>query len=375
MKTKGALLWGTDKPWSVEEIEIGEPRPGEVLIRMEAAGLCRSDHHLRTGDIAMSGFPILGGHEGAGVVAALGEGVEDLAVGDHVATSFVPSCGVCEPCRAGLCNLCDLGAGLLSGRAVADGTFRVRAGDAEVRPMSLVGTFAPYAVVHRASVVAIDPSIPFEVACLVGCGVTTGYGSAVHTARIQPGEDVSVIGLGAVGAAALQGAVLSGAGRIFVVEPVEWKRKQAEKFGASDVFADIADAAGAIAEATDGRMCQKVIVALGRSADHDLGAWLRLTAKGGTCVLTAMGGAVNTDIALDLSLSELLQKNVQGSLFGGGNPHQDIREVLALYKLGDLDLDDVVTGTYRLEHINEGFRELRERPDMRGIIRFTDADH
>ncbi|MGV9633168.1 NDMA-dependent alcohol dehydrogenase [Nocardia rhamnosiphila] len=375
MKTKGALLWGTDRPWSVEEIEIGSPRPGEVAIRMEAAGLCRSDHHLRTGDIAMSGFPILGGHEGAGVVVGLGEGVEDLAVGDHVATSFVPSCGACEPCRAGLCNLCDLGAGLLGGRAVSDGTFRVRAGGTEVRPMSLVGTFAPYAVVHRASVVAIDPSIPFEVACLVGCGVTTGYGSAVHTARIRPGEDVAVIGLGAVGAAALQGAVLSGAGRIFVVEPVEWKRKQAEKCGASDVFADIGDATGRIADATDGRMCHKVIVALGRSADHDLGAWLRLTAKGGTCVLTATGGAVATDFALDLSLSELLQKNVRGSLFGGGNPHQDIREVLALYKLGDLDLDDVVTGTYRLEQINEGFRELREHPEMRGIIRFTDTDH
>ncbi|WP_280435282.1 zinc-binding dehydrogenase [Nocardia carnea] len=181
------------------------------------------------------------------------------------------------------------------------------------------------------------------------------------------------------------GAVLSGAGRIFVVEPVEWKREQAEKLGASDVFADIGDAAGRIAEATDGRMCHKAIVALGRSAEHDLGAWLRLTAKGGTCVLTAVGGVVNTDIAPDLSLSELLQKNVQGSLFGGGNPHQDIAKcsasqlaaqvARALYKVGDLDLDDVVTGTYRLEQINEGLREVREHPDMRGIIRFTGADH
>lgn len=375
MKTQGALIWGHNEPWSVEEIEIGEPRADEVQVRMETAGLCRSDHHLVTGDIPMAAFPVLGGHEGAGVITEVGADVDDLAVGDHVVMSFVPSCGTCPPCRAGLCNLCDLGAGLLAGAAVADGTFRVQARGQNVRPMSLVGAFAPYAVVHRASVVRIDPSIPFEIACLVGCGITTGYGSAVHTARIQPGEDVAIIGLGGVGAATIQGAVLSGARRIFVIDPVEWKRKQAEKFGATHIYADIESATAAIAELTEGRMCHKVIVAVGRRDGRDLEAWMRLTAKAGTCVLTAMGNVMAADVGLELSMGTLLQKNLQGSLFGGGNPHQDILEVLALYKLGDLDLDDMVTREYRLEQINEGYRDILEGRNIRGIIRYTDADH
>ncbi|MBH0777989.1 NDMA-dependent alcohol dehydrogenase [Nocardia bovistercoris] len=374
MRTKGALLWGRDQPWSVEEIEIGEPRPGEVKVRMETAGLCDADHHLVTGDIAMADFPVLGGHEGAGVVVEVGAGVFDIAPGDHVVMSFVPSCGTCPPCRAGLCNLCDLGAGLLGGAAVADGTFRVTANGRDVHPMALVGAFAPYAVVHRASVVKIDPSIPFEIACLAGCDITTGYGSAVHTARIQPGEDVAIIGLGGVGASTLQGAVLSGARRIFVVDPVEWKRKQAEKLGASEVYPDLAAATAGIAELTGGRMCHKVIAPMSRRDGHDIEALLDLTAKAGTCVLTAVGSALAAEVPLTLPMRTLLQKNLQGSLFGGGNPHEDILEVLALHKLGDLDLGGTVTREYRLEQINEGYEEIREGQNLRGIIRFTDAD-
>ncbi|MFE5478447.1 NDMA-dependent alcohol dehydrogenase [Nocardia sp. NPDC056541] len=374
MKTRGALIWDRDQPWSIEDIEIGEPQTGEVKVRMETAGLCDADHHLVTGDIAMADFPVLGGHEGAGVVVEVGAGVHDLTVGDHVVMSFVPSCGTCGPCRAGLCNLCDLGAGLLGGAAVSDGTFRVTARGRGVHPMALVGAFAPYAVVHRASVVKIDPSIPFEIACLVGCDITTGYGSAVHTARIQPGEDVAIIGLGGVGASTLQGAVLSGASRIFVVDPVEWKRTQAEKLGATDVYPDLATAAAGITAATGGRMCHKVIASMGRRDGDDLKAWMDLTARAGTCVLTAMGSAVAAQVPLTLSMRTLLQKNLQGSLFGGGNPHEDILEVLALYKLGDLDLDGTRTKEYRLDQINEGYEEIHRTHGLHGIIRFTDAD-
>src|SRR5690606_29501488 len=162
-----------------------------------------SDHHLVTGGIPMMGFPVLGGHEGAGIVVEVGDGVEDLAVGDHVVLSFIPSCGTCPSCQAGLRNLCDLGALLLAGTSVTDGSHRVQARGQDVYPMTLLGTFAPYTVVHQSSVVKIDKSVPFEVACLVGCGVTTGYGSAVRTADIRPGEDVAIIGLGGVGIAAL----------------------------------------------------------------------------------------------------------------------------------------------------------------------------
>jgi hypothetical protein len=207
MKTKGALIWEFNQPWSIEEIEIGDPRKDEVKIQMEAAGMCHSDHHLVTGGIPMAGFPVLGGHEGAGIVTEVGPGVEDLAPGDHVVLSFIPSCGKCPSCQSGLRNLCDLGAGLLNGAAVSDGTFRIQAKGRNVYPMTLLGTFSPWMVVHKSSVVKIDPTVPFEVAALVGCGVTTGYGSAVRTDDIRPGQDVAIVGVGGVLAFSVSGRI------------------------------------------------------------------------------------------------------------------------------------------------------------------------
>jgi S-(hydroxymethyl)glutathione dehydrogenase/alcohol dehydrogenase len=376
MKTKGALVWDFNQPWSVEEIDIGEPRRGEVKVRMEAAGLCHSDHHLMTGDIPMAAFPILGGHEGAGVITEIGPGVEDLTVGDHVVMSFIPACGRCPACQAGMRNLCDLGMGLLAGASVSDGSFRIQTGEAkrDVVPMSLVGTFAPWAVVHQYSVVKIDPDVPFEVACLVGCGVTTGFGSSVRTAGVKPGEDVAIVGVGGVGAAALQGARIAGARRVFAVDPVEWKRQRALEFGASHTYPDVKSAMAGIAEVTQGAMCRKVIVTVGRTEAKDVESWMGLTAKGGTCVLTAMGNVLDTATTLNLAGLTLMQKSLRGSIFGGGNPQSDIPELLTLYRLGQLNLDDMVTRTYSLEQINDGYRDMLEGRNIRGVIRFTDAD-
>lgn len=374
MKTKGALVRDFHQPWSIEEIEIGDPRKGEVKVALEAAGLCHSDHHLMTGDIPMAAFPILGGHEGAGIITEVGPGTEGLEVGDHVVMSFIPSCGSCPACQSGLRNLCDLGMGLLSGASVSDGSFRVQSKGQNVIPMSLLGTFAPYVVVHHTSVVKVDPSIPFEVACLVGCGVTTGYGSAVRSADVRPGHDVAIIGIGGVGIAALQGAVLAGAKRVFAIDPIAWKRAQALKFGATEVYPDVATALSGIAAATRGRMCPKVIVTVGRSEGRDVESWMQLTSKGGTCVLTAMGSVVDTAATLNLAGLTLLQKSLQGSLFGGGNPQSDIPAVLELYTLGKLNLDDMVTRQYRLEDINDAYRDMLEGRNIRGVIRYTEAD-
>lgn len=374
MKTKGALIWEFNQPWSVEEIEIGDPRKDEVKIQMEAAGMCRSDHHLVTGDIPMAGFPVLGGHEGAGIVTEVGPGVNDFAPGDHVVLAFIPSCGKCPSCQAGMRNLCDLGAGLLAGESVTDGSFRIQARGQNVYPMTLLGTFSPYMVVHRSSVVKIDPSVPFEVACLVGCGVTTGYGSAVRTADVRPGDDVAIVGLGGVGMAALQGAVSAGARYVFAVEPVEWKRDQALKFGATHVYPDINAALMGIAEVTYGLMAQKVIITVGKLDGADVDSYLTITAKGGTCVLTAIGSLVDTQVTLNLAMLTLLQKNIQGTIFGGGNPHYDIPKLLSMYKAGKLNLDDMVTTAYKLEQINDGYQDMLNGKNIRGVIRYTDDD-
>jgi S-(hydroxymethyl)glutathione dehydrogenase / alcohol dehydrogenase len=374
MKTTGALVWDFNQPWSVEEIDIGEPRKGEVKVQMEAAGLCHSDHHVVTGDIPMAAFPMLGGHEGAGIVVEVGEGVEDLAVGDHVAASFIPSCGKCPSCRAGERNLCDLGMGLMAGTAISDGSFRVHAKGQNVYPYALLGTFSPYIVVHQTSVVKIDPSTSFEAAALVSCGVTTGFGSATRAAEVRPGDDVAIVGLGGVGMAAVLGAVNCGARHIFVVEPVEWKRDQALKFGATYAYSDIDTALAAIADITVGRMARKVIVTVGRADGADLEKYMSVTSKGGTCVMTAMGSVVETDVTLNLSLLALMQKRLQGTIFGGGNPQHDIPVLLSMYQAGKLNLDDMVTRRYRLDEINEGYQDMLEGRNIRGIIRFTDAD-
>jgi S-(hydroxymethyl)glutathione dehydrogenase/alcohol dehydrogenase len=374
MKTKGALIWGLNQPWSIGEIEIGDPRAGEVQIELTASGLCHSDLHLVTGDIPMAGFPVLGGHEGAGVVTEIGAGVQDLAVGDHVVLSFIPSCGKCDSCQLGLRNLCDVGAGALLGVSISDGTFRIQARGHNVYPMALLGAFAPYVVVHHTSVVKIDPSIPFEVACIVGCGVTTGFGSATRTAQVHPGEDVAIVGAGGVGMSALQGAVHAGARRVFAIDPVAWKRDQARKFGATHVFDSVESALTRIADVTAGAMAEKVIVTVGEVHGQDVEKWLSITAKAGICVLTAVGSMLETHATLNLAMLTLLQKSLRGSLFGGANPYHDIPQLLSLYQIGKLNLDDMVTRCYRLEQINDGYRDMLEGRNIRGVIRYTDAD-
>jgi S-(hydroxymethyl)glutathione dehydrogenase/alcohol dehydrogenase len=375
MKTKGALIWEFNQPWQIEEIEIGDPVKDEVKIQMEAAGMCHSDHHLVTGDIPMAGFPVLGGHEGAGIVTEVGPGVEGLEPGDHVVLSFIPSCGSCPSCQAGLRNLCDLGAMLLQGTAVSDNTHRIHAKDGTpVIPMTLLGTFSPYMVVHKSSVVKIDPSIPFEVACLVGCGVTTGYGSAVRSANVRPGDDVVIAGIGGVGMGALQGALNAGARNIFAIDPVEWKRDQALKFGATHVYPDIFSAMAGVAEVTQGRMAAKTIITTGELKGEEIDNYLNITSKGGTCVVTAVANMAKSDVTLNLSMLTLLQKNLQGTIFGGGNPHYDIPQLLSMYKTGRLNLDDMVTRQYKLEQINDGYRDMLEGRNIRGVIRYTDAD-
>ncbi|MDP5181075.1 NDMA-dependent alcohol dehydrogenase [Blastococcus sp. BMG 814] len=374
MKTKGAVLWGVGEEWSVEEIELGDPREGEVQVQLTASGLCHSDEHLVTGGTPVASYPVIGGHEGSGVVTKVGPGVTGLKEGDHVVTAFIPACGTCPPCSRGQQNLCDLGANLLAGTAISDGSYRVQARGKDVIPMCLLGTFSPYMTVHQASVVKIEPDIPLEVAALVGCGVTTGWGSATRVADVRPGENVVVMGVGGVGMNAVQGAAAAGAKRVMVIEPVAQKREWAMEMGATHAFANIEEATPAINELTWGRMAEKTIITVGDIQGEDIAAALSVTGKGGRAVVTGMGNAMNIDVKLSLFELTLLQKDLQGAIFGGLAPRNAIPELLSLYQEGQLKLDELVTTKYALEDINQGYQDMRDGKNIRGMIVYTDAD-
>src|ERR1700683_1101508 len=245
METQAAILWGIGEDWKVETIRLDPPKADEVLVRIVASGMCHSDEHLRTGDLGGI-YPIIGGHEGAGVVEEVGPGVEDLEPGDHVVFGFVPACGKCPSCARGHSNLCDVGALLMMGAQI-DGTHRHHASDGtDLGTMVCLGTFAKHTVVNKASCVKILDHYPLDKACLVGCGVTTGWGSSVYAAEVRPGDDVVVIGVGGIGASAIQGARLAGAERIFAIDPVELKRTLAPTFGATHTASSVKDAFGIV---------------------------------------------------------------------------------------------------------------------------------
>ena len=374
MKTKGAILWGVGEEWSVEEIELGDPKEGEVQVQLAASGLCHSDEHLVTGGTPVAFYPVIGGHEGSGVVTKVGPGVTGLQEGDHVVTAFIPACGQCPPCSKGMQNLCDLGANLLAGTAISDGSYRVQAGGKDVIQMCLLGTFSPYITVHQASVVKIEPDIPLELAALVGCGVTTGWGSATRVADVRPGENVVVMGAGGVGMNAVQGAAAAGAKRVMVIEPVAKKREWAMDLGATHVFESAEEATEKVNELTWGRMADKTIITVGDIQGEDIQTALSLTGKGGRAVVTGMGNAANTDVKLSLFELTLLQKDLQGAIFGGLAPRAAIPELLNLYQEGQLKLDDLVTTRYSLEDINQGYQDMRDGKNIRGMVVYTDAD-
>lgn len=373
MKTKGALLWELNSPFKVDEIDLGDPVADEVQIRLHAAGMCHSDYHITTGATPI-GLPALGGHEGAGVITKVGKNVTGLEEGDHVILAFIPACGECPPCLKGFRSLCDRGAVLLGGKAIADGTSRIHAGSHEVSPMNLLGTFSPYMTVHKDSVVKIDKDIPFETAAIMGCAVPTGFGSATNVAQVQPGETVIIVGVGGIGMSALQGAVISGAKQVIAIDPNEWKREQAVKFGATHVYPTMAEAIVPVIDVTHGLMADKVIIAVGEMKGEYIEEALILTAKTGTCVVTGMGAMTDVDVKLNLFLFTMLQKTLKGNIFGGGSSHIETPRLAALYKSGLLNIDDMITRTYKLEDINSGYQDMLDGNNIRGVIKYDESD-
>jgi S-(hydroxymethyl)glutathione dehydrogenase / alcohol dehydrogenase len=373
VKTKGAICWGPGEPWAIEELDMGEPVAGEVRIRLASAGLCHSDEHMRAGD-APSPYPLLGGHEGAGVVEAVGPNVTSLEEGDHVVSTYIPACGRCVWCARGQSNICDLGGRIMGGIAIADGTYRTTVKGQGAAPMTLLGTFSPYITVHDSQAVKIRDDVPLVYASLLSCGVLTGFGSATKIADVGPGETVVVVGCGGVGANAVWGAAMAGAARVIVVDPSPVKESLSKQFGATHWFPSMAAAAEPIRELTWGVMADKVIVTVGELQPEMVQEALTLTSKGGIMVLACLGKVSIDKVAMKPFWLSMLQKQIRGTVFGGCNPRTDIPRILDLYKEGRYPLEQFVTKEYRLEEVNTGYADMLAGTIIRGLIRFDESD-
>ena len=366
MKTKAAVLWELGRKWEIEELELDEPRDGEVLIRYVASGLCHSDEHLRHGDIVPR-FPIVGGHEGAGIIEAVGRGVNRVKVGDHVVCSFIPSCGFCRWCSTGQQNLCDWGATILQG-CMPDGTYRFHGKGQDLGAMCMIGTFSQHSVISQNSCVVVDKDIPLEVAVLVGCGVPTGWGSAVYAAKVTPGETVVIYGIGGIGINSVQGAAHAGARHVIAVDPLANKREKAEEFGATHVVASAEEAAKLAHQLTRGVGADKAIVTVDVVSEEVVQAAFDVIRKGGTAVITGLADPSKQTVHLSGAVMTLFQKEVKGTLFGNSNPMFDINNLLGMYQDGKLKLDELITKKYTLDQVNEGYDDLIAGKNIRGVI-------
>ena len=374
MKIRAAILeemgrqppYADTKPLTISEIDLEGPGPGEVLVKIGAAGLCHSDLSVIDGNRPRP-TPMVLGHEAAGIVQEVGRDVTDLLPGDHVALVFVPSCGHCLPCASGRPALCEPAAVAGGAGTLLSGERRIRRGGAEINHLLGVAAFAEYATCSRRSLVKIDPEIPLEQAALFGCAVLTGVGAVVNTARIEPGTTVAVIGLGGVGLSTILGAIAAGAERILAVDLAEDKLALAESLGATDSFKAGEGAAEAIREATGGGVHYAFEMA---GAVPALDLAYRITRRGG---MTVTAGLPNPNAILQLPALSLIgeERTLKGSYMGSAVPSRDIPRYVALFKRGRLPVDRLLSGTIRLDDINEGFDRLREGKAIRQIITFN----
>ena len=372
MRTRAALLRESPGEWQVEEVELDAPGPGEVLVEMVAAGLCHSDYHLVSGDLVPRHLPLVGGHEGAGIVRQVGPGVTELAEGDHILTSFIPACGHCRWCAMGMQNLCDNGA-LIGAGTQLDGGYRMHTGDGEdAATMCLLGTFAEWQVLDRLSCVRIAPDVPLDVACLVSCGVQTGLGSATEAGNVRLGDVVVVVGVGGIGMNAVQGAALAGAAHLIAVDPVAEKQQWALEFGATESFPTLAAAGERIAHLTNGQGVDVAILTAGIVTNEMFGAGFQAVRKGGTLVVTGICDHADFGPIPGLNAGNIasLQKRIQGVLYGMKSPREAMPKLLDMYRAGRLKLDELVTSRYALDDINLGYADMAAGRNIRGVLDF-----
>ena len=363
---KAAVLHEVETPFVIEDVTLQGPGPGEVHVDLAASGVCHSDWHVVTGHFKRP-LPIVLGHEGAGVVQAVGEGVTRTKPGDHVILSWAPDCGVCFYCLNEKPNLCDAFMYPRRNATMLDGTTRIKLGDKTIHQFVTLATFAEQAVVPQDACVPIRKDVPLKVAALVGCAVTTGVGAAMNTAGVRPGENVVVYGCGGVGLNVLQGAALCGAETIIAVDRVPAKMDMAKNFGATHTIMAGDDTTDAIKDLTHGRGADYAFEAIGIPAVHEEA--IEALRPGGTLVIVGMPpeGSVTK---LDAYPFVSREKTVKGSLYGSSSTRRDFPKLLNLYMAGKLKLDELVSQEYKLEEINEAYEAMLGGEVARGVIAF-----
>jgi alcohol dehydrogenase len=372
MKTRAAVLekmgipgpYAESKPLRIREVELAPPGPGEVLVRIEAAGLCHSDLSVINGDRPRP-MPMALGHEAAGSVVEIGRDVTDLAPGDHVVMVFMPSCGHCLPCAEGRPALCVPGAKANGAGTLLSGARRLTCDGAPVNHHLGCSAFADYAVVSRASVIRIDPELPFEHAALFGCAVLTGVGAVLNTAHLQAGQTAAIVGLGGVGLAAVLGAVAAGASRIMAVDLNDEKLALARALGATDTLnATLPDAALAIRDLTGGGVDVGFEMA-GSARAASLA--FDVVKRGGS---TVIAGLAPPDARMPVPLVQLVaeERSVKGSYIGTCVPMRDVPRFIAMHRRGILPVERLVSGHLQLDDINEGLDRLHDGRAVRQII-------
>ena len=375
MKTRAAVLrqiglphpYKDSRPLVIEEVELAPPGRDEVLVRIRAAGLCHSDLSVINGDRPRP-VPMAIGHEAAGEVMQLGDGITDLIVGDHVALVFVPSCGHCVPCSEGRPALCEPGAAANNAGTLLSGARRLSQPDgAPINHHLGCSAFAEHAVVSRRSLVKIDPALPFDEAALFGCAVLTGVGAVVNTAQVRAGQSVAIIGLGGVGLAAVLGAAAAGAREIIAIDLAAAKRELALSMGATSAF-----------DGADPEVVDKVRAATGGGLDHvfefagSVRAFetaYRITRRGGT---TTTAGLPPPHATFGLPVVNLVgeERTIKGSYIGTCVPTRDLPRYVALYRGGRLPVQRLMTGRLTLDQINEGFDRLHSGEAVRQVVVF-----
>ena len=375
MRMKAAVMYKQREPLVIEEIELDPPKAGELMIKLVATGVCHSDVHYYTGDV-MRDPPLILGHEGAGIVEQVGEGVTSVAKGDHVVLTFLPSCGKCRWCHTGHPTLCDLGAKLRTGKYLDDTYRHHRASDGlDINSFLFVSTYGEYTIAPEASVLKVPDYLPLERLCLLGCGFTTGFGAATNAAHIKPGETVMIVGCGGLGLSAVQGAALSGAGKIIAVDVHEEKLSMAKKFGATHTLQnrrDWQEVVKEVHEITWGVGVDYSFEFVGfDQTDETVKICYEGTRKGGTVFMVGVGKAAKKTLPIGPTNFSLWRKKLQGVLFGDAHFRADIPRYIELYQQGRIKLDELVTQEFRLEDINTCFANILAGDKVaRQVIRY-----